>query len=233
MSEAPAGGRLQVLWGGIPARDRRFYGVVAVCCLLGLVAGPLWAALDRQVRVSARFWAGGVSATSGPGWGGAGSDTDPWGRPVLYARLGEVQVTSAYSTGPNGVDEGGLGDDVPILSHRDPRLVAYMLLPWVVVALTLTSALCWELVRFLQRPALTTRTEVWASALAALPVGGAAAGLVLLALRWGWLPEGLRAALEGRLLIPLEVSLAAWSVAAAFGAILWVRLRREKAGEGE
>ena len=45
-----------------------------------------------------------------------GQILDPWSRPLIYrvrlkpgAGLNEVLI---YSTGPNGVDEGGLGDDI-------------------------------------------------------------------------------------------------------------------------
>ena len=36
--------------------------------------------------------------------------TDAWGRPFVYANEGES--FRLYSTGPNGIDEGGAGDDV-------------------------------------------------------------------------------------------------------------------------
>ena len=50
------------------------------------------------------------------GWGWEG-EVDPWGRPLLsrsgaFCRMLGGRTTLVYSCGPNGVDDGGAGDDL-------------------------------------------------------------------------------------------------------------------------
>ena len=65
----------------------------------------------------------------GPGMGPGkplGPPIDTWGFPIVY-RLLDVNAYEVYSVGCNGIDEGGLGDDVTL--HRP-----WTLLDWVQVA---------------------------------------------------------------------------------------------------
>lgn len=217
-------------WLGLAPRDRRFYAAVLLLLLLGQAVRGVWLLLDPEVRVTARFWSR-WTTTSAPGYQFvAFGDTDPWERPYLRASnpdLWHLQIETAWSSGPNGRDEGGAGDDILVLPQHHPRYFAYTLLTPLTAALAALAVIAWELTRYLRRPRWPLRIELAAAAVAALPVGALAIGLLLLPLWRGWLPAPLRADLEARLLVPLEVAVGAWALVASYGLLLWLRLRRE------
>src|SRR5690606_9737055 len=103
-------------WLGLSSRDRRFYGAVLLVLLLGQLVRGGWLLFDPEVRVSARFWSQWESSAWSRGYDFALSDgTDPWGQPYLGAwhpALSSLEVATAWSNGPNGIDEGGGGDDI-------------------------------------------------------------------------------------------------------------------------
>lgn len=85
----------------LPQTRLVLYYMFSVLALCGLLLKPIWAALEPAVWMT--DW-----AIRNPG------TEDPWGqrwRPVAG------QTGKFYSVGPNGVDESGLGDDLPQLKR--------------------------------------------------------------------------------------------------------------------
>jgi len=114
----------------------RLRGAVT-CLLLGLCLGPLaWRWFDPQANLCWQVRKGAMLASQ-PDMEPR-VPLDPWGRPLVGEALqipapmqrGGRYYTSAlslWSVGPNGVDEGGAGDDlvVPPREQWPGRVVAY------------------------------------------------------------------------------------------------------------
>lgn len=130
---------------------------------------------------------------------------DPWGH--RWRRRDAYQGWSVWSKGPDGVDDGGGGDDVPV----DPRAAHVELAPAASIAAALLLLWLAAALRALARP---RGPELWAEAGRALFVASVpAAGLALLVRERG-LPDLLERGPP--LLVPREVAAvgAAWLVLA-------------------
>jgi len=234
-----ARGALAAAWRRAPQGDRRFYGAALLLWALGLATPPVWGLLDPSLRVSAFVWDR-LAAPIVPGaarfailpltpyQGQPRFGLDPWGQPALDAwpRRLPSAPQAGYSYGPNRIDDGGRGDDIPVYFHDDPRVVTYRGLPYAVSFLVFALVAAWELRRFLaRRERLSLAWELLGAALGGLLVGGATFAGVWLALGLGWVPADLVGFLEEGLLVPLEVAAGAWLLLAATGLLLWVRLR--------
>jgi hypothetical protein len=164
----------------------------------------------------------------------SGSRGDPWGRPWLKLPKNPGAVfADTYSAGPNGRDEGGLGDDV--LHNRyltniwiSQRLAcAHWLLPLVagVLALWVPAA------RILRRGPTHWQWEVLGgTAVAAVLAGSLFLGAFFLpkgVLSWGAsLLRGLGK--SETLLAPPEVALVGTLALAGVGAVVGLRLRARR-----
>jgi len=148
---------------------------------------------------------------------------DPWDRPwrVREGSRDEQRTWRVYSSGPNRLDEGGAGDDVPVRWSRAlQRGFELRGLPLFGLALALAGGV------LVLRAARATRgqsllREGWVAAVLASPAWVATA----LACYWqrsllqDWIPPGLSA-------ISPVVSCALTLSAVWFGAALWWRTRR-------
>lgn len=105
------------------ARGERSLGVAGVLVVFATLAANVlvpgeWASRDPQIALSMfRFW----NAAFNPPIPMGG---DPWGR-ALCCQYTAGQGYSFYSSGPNGIDEHGLGDDLALLPAGHPRLALH------------------------------------------------------------------------------------------------------------
>lgn len=234
---------LRLLAAMSPA-DRAVYAVVGLL-LLGAILLPPLLALDPRVAVTLAF-------------GDGKQARDPWGNPFLSIVDSEAPegVTArrlvgfggsqtlmdaffAYSSGPNGRDERGGGDDVFLLEEGDPRLVlAGPGSPVVMLGLAVLLAGTWELFRLLRRQ-LGARewagpgVEAARAAGIGLPAGGIAAVLALVAPRIAGSLQPLIDSIDRALLVPFPLAIGggAWLVVTLV--VLWQRSRTVGRDAGE
>ena len=166
-----------------PLRIAFTYGFVAMCLLSATVVQPLWRDLDPIVRASQGFerLSGSDAGTVFP--------VDPWAQPYLRplrtspASNREVLLQDSavpwaggsigvdvYSSGPDGVDQGGRGDDLPVLDPLCPSMHAYHVAPEVIAL----STLCLGFVYFMS---LVLRRAPWLALPGAFLVHALAYGL--------------------------------------------------------
>lgn len=108
-----------------PERRRLAIGaalVVLAAGALGKLAPAVWAAWDVPlvIALAARDETGDLRPDA----------RDAWGRPLSTRTVrprtpGGIVHLWRYSVGPDGVDDLGEGDDVPLLAWSDPRLRLY------------------------------------------------------------------------------------------------------------
>jgi len=147
--------------------DRVVIAVVLALLALGAVGPPLWALGDARYAVADAFV--------------AGAGADPWGRSWRTAVTSMGRLT--YSTGPDGVDDGGAGDDV--WPYRVARSEAFRLWRHArEVLLGLALAVAWTYLAWRQGGLPRSErlgVEVLRSALVAGPVGAVPVGFTWLA----------------------------------------------------
>lgn len=103
----------------------RRVGLVLCASLLlaAVVVRPAWALLDQEVAVAVAY---------------RDSPTDPWGKAWRKSQFGW-----SYSTGPNGKDEGGMGDDL-VVRHAQHgwwgRVRVWWWSSWVLVSMAAALA---------------------------------------------------------------------------------------------
>lgn len=171
----------------------------------GLLAGPLGATLSPRMAVALAPWEPPAQLSSDPDLGVSGHD--PWGRPWCSSPGSPWWTAAWWSSGPDGQDDRGLGDDV--LRADGPQEA----LPWFfwrkarAVGVTLALLCGWGLVagRLLARPRGGRLREGLLGALALLP-SALALGLLALAVLESGAPSPL-------LVVPFPLALAASLVA--------------------
>ena len=199
--------------------DRAVWGLAVVILVVALALRPVLEALDPGVAVSRAFYASRISPL------------DPWGREFAFADHPQYPLTGLiYSLGPDGRDDHGRGDDVPVLpeDHLLPRLAAQET-SYVLVALGVLLGSGWELLRLLRRqlaaPWAGPGIEALRAGAIGLPAGmiGGALG-VLLPHVIPALQDPIETA-EKSLVVPFPVAAGggAWIVVSLF--VLWLRAR--------
>lgn len=168
---------------------RRLIGWVLLAAALsggiGLAAPWVWLLVDPRPAVADSL----VGELGSAGLFSLG--TDPWGRALRGGRAnvgsGTHEPGAYWSTGPNGVDEEGGGDDVPVLPLDDPRVVpgrlARLLCPLVPLGIGA------GLLLVLQRRALAAQARLLLPALGA--ASAAAIGVPLIRAFKRFAPESL------------------------------------------
>lgn len=168
---------------------RRLIGWVSLAAALsgavGLGVPWVWFLVDPRAGVAQSLMGEVGSAGLSP------IGTDPWGNPLHGGRVNggrlDYQEGDYWSAGPNGVDEEGGGDDVPVLAQDDPRLLpgllARLLCPLVSLGVGAGSLLV------LQRRALADQARLLLPALGA--ASAAAIGVPLIRAFKRFAPEAL------------------------------------------
>jgi hypothetical protein len=196
------------------------YGLVVVLVVIALAGPPLLHAMSARVRVTVH-----VSADASRNWDrlSVGSlPKDPWG-----ADLVDVPPP-LRSCGPDGRDDGGTGDDVPLLPGDSLVMAFWRFGAEVFFTLAVALAVCWEVGRIFFRTLRAERgtlhVELVRCALLAIGPTLVLVVLVLLLARLTGSGDELAKLGEG-LVVPLKVALPASIYMATFAALLAFRLR--------
>jgi hypothetical protein len=221
--------------------DKTFGVLVALCLILAFATAPIARLVSKEYGTWSRFPLRPDEIrgyprfeTTAPVESGTLPVLDAWGRPFRFRvappRSERQSAFLVYSTGPNGQDESGQGDDL-VLDSTPSLFGALDVSPYVFGVFGAFLVWCWILARLVRAPrSPRLRVELArAAGIAVVPAGGVTALLLQASSR----DLAVFAPLQTSLKIPPGLAAGVFVAVIAFVAALMIRVRRGLRHEDE